>query len=54
VASVVGPSAGALAGLDRGRDCTSFVVMTELRIADAITTDRHFRLAGFRPLLGRG
>ena len=31
-------------------DCTSFVVMRERRIADAITTDDHFQVAGFRPL----
>ena len=40
--------------LDQGfsfTDCTSFVVMRESRIADAVTTDRHFRTAGFRPLL---
>jgi len=28
-------------------DCTSFVVMRELRIASALTTDRHFAQAGF-------
>ena len=32
-------------------DCTSFVVMRELKIADALTTDGHFAEAGFRPLL---
>jgi uncharacterized protein len=32
-------------------DCTSFVAMRELRIRDALTTDRHFAEAGFRPLL---
>jgi uncharacterized protein len=32
-------------------DCTSFVVMRELRLADALTTDRHFREAGFSALL---
>jgi predicted nucleic acid-binding protein len=32
-------------------DCTSFVLMRELRIKDALTTDRHFVEAGFRPLL---
>jgi hypothetical protein len=28
-------------------DCTSFVVMKELRLKQALTTDRHFRQAGF-------
>jgi predicted nucleic acid-binding protein len=28
-------------------DCTSFVVMRELRLRKALTTDRHFRDAGF-------
>lgn len=32
-------------------DCTSFVVMRELELADALTTDRHFREAGFTVLL---
>jgi predicted nucleic acid-binding protein len=33
-------------------DCTSFVVMRERRIATALTTDGHFRQAGFHaPLL---
>lgn len=32
--------------------CTSFTVMRERRITDAITTDDGFRIAGFRPLLG--
>ena len=32
-------------------DCSSFVVMRELRIRDALTTDRHFFEAGFRCLL---
>jgi predicted nucleic acid-binding protein len=32
-------------------DCTSFVVMQELRIREVLTTDRHFAKAGFQPLL---
>ncbi len=32
-------------------DCTSFIVMRELKISDALTTDRHFGEAGFRMLL---
>ena len=32
-------------------DCVSFVVMRELRIRDTFTTNRHFRQAGFTPLL---
>jgi len=32
-------------------DCTSFVVMRELRLVEALTTDRHFIEAGFRALL---
>ncbi len=28
-------------------DCTSFVVMRELRLKEALTTDRHFRQMGF-------
>jgi len=35
-------------------DCTSFTVMRELGIRDAITTDRHFSVAGFRVLPDRG
>jgi hypothetical protein len=31
-------------------DCTSFVVMRELRLREALTTDRHFRQAGFQLL----
>jgi len=29
-------------------DCTSFVLMKELTLLDALTTDAHFREAGFR------
>lgn len=29
-------------------DCASFVVMRELRLKQALTTDRHFRQAGFQ------
>lgn len=32
-------------------DCTSFVVMRELGLKDALTADRHFRTMGFTPLL---
>ena len=32
-------------------DCASFVVMKELRLMDALATDKHFRIAGFNPLL---
>ena len=28
-------------------DCTSFVLMRELKISDVLTTDEHFREAGF-------
>ena len=31
-------------------DCTSFVVMRELKISDVLTTDRHFDEAGFQIL----
>lgn len=32
-------------------DCTSFIVMREFGLTEALTTDRHFREAGFKPLL---
>jgi len=32
-------------------DCTSFVVMRELRLTEVLTTDHHFVEAGFRTLL---
>lgn len=32
-------------------DCSSFVIMKKRRIIDALTADRHFEQAGFRPLL---
>jgi predicted nucleic acid-binding protein len=32
-------------------DCARFVVMKELRLLDALATDKHFRIAGFNPLL---
>jgi predicted nucleic acid-binding protein len=32
-------------------DCTSFILMRELSIRDALTTDQHFVEAGFRCLL---
>ena len=32
-------------------DCFSFVVMRQLRLRDALTTDAHFRHAGFNALL---
>ena len=32
-------------------DCLSFCVMRERRIEEALTTDEHFRKAGFSPLL---
>ena len=34
-------------------DCASFVVMRELEITDALTTDHHFVEAGFRSLLAK-
>jgi|SRR5438105_1091124 len=39
---------------DRGysfTDCSSFVLMRELKLTDALSTDRHFQQAGFRVLL---
>jgi len=35
-------------------DCTSFAVMRERRLAEVITRDDHFRVAGFRPMPERG
>ena len=32
-------------------DCISFIVMQDMGIIDALTTDDHFRQAGFRALL---
>ena len=32
-------------------DCTSFVIMRETQVTHALTTDKHFREAGFTPLL---
>lgn len=34
-------------------DCMSFVVMEDMAIEEALTTDRHFEQAGFRALLKR-
>jgi hypothetical protein len=34
-------------------DCTSFTVMADLAIKDALTTDHHFAQAGFRVLIVR-
>jgi hypothetical protein len=31
-------------------DCTSFVVMQQLRVSQVITSDEHFRIAGFEVL----
>jgi predicted nucleic acid-binding protein len=31
-------------------DCTSFIIMRELRISDVLTTDEHFTEAGFEVL----
>jgi predicted nucleic acid-binding protein len=32
-------------------DCTSFIVMNELELTQALTTDKHFREAGYEALL---
>ena len=32
-------------------DCTSFVIMQDFDVSDALTTDGHFEQAGFNPLL---
>jgi predicted nucleic acid-binding protein len=32
-------------------DCISFTVMQDMEVIDALTTDDHFRQAGFRALL---
>ncbi len=32
-------------------DCTSFVIMKEMKLSSALTKDRHFQEAGFSPLL---
>jgi predicted nucleic acid-binding protein len=33
-------------------DCFSFLIMKELKLRNALTKDRHFKEAGFAPLLG--
>jgi uncharacterized protein len=35
-------------------DCVSFVVMADRELMDAVTGDRHFQQAGFRPLMAEG
>lgn len=35
-------------------DCLSFCVMKNSRVSGALTTDAHFRKAGFKPLLAFG
>jgi predicted nucleic acid-binding protein len=32
-------------------DCISFVVMQDEQLTEALTGDRHFEQAGFKPLL---
>lgn len=32
-------------------DCTSLVIIQERQIEDVVTTDRHFKIQGLRPLL---
>ncbi len=32
-------------------DCLSFTVMQQFNLTDSLTTDRHFRQAGFNPLM---
>lgn len=32
-------------------DCISFLVMQDAKLVDALTSDEHFRQAGFRPVL---
>lgn len=32
-------------------DCSSFIVMRRMNLTDALTPDRHFLQAGFRPLM---
>jgi predicted nucleic acid-binding protein len=32
-------------------DCASFVVMADEKMVEALTNDRHFDQAGFRPVL---
>lgn len=33
-------------------DCFSFLIMKELKLRNALTKDKHFKEAGFTPLLG--
>jgi hypothetical protein len=35
-------------------DCTSFIVMQQLRVSQVITSDAHFRIAGFEVLPEEG